>query len=103
MPSNYGLGDLQAADTTVLSTAVTVTNAATALPTTALAQRKSVYVFNNAAVGGQTVYIGSSAVTAAGGTPVPPQSGVGLDLGAHVSLNGITSTGTADVRVLEIA
>lgn len=82
---------------------MSVGTTATALPSSALANRRSVQVFNNAASGGTTLYVGHSGVTTSSGTPVPAQSAVAFNLGPGVSLYGIVGSGTVDVRVLEIA
>ena len=83
----------------VKSTAITVTTIATALPTTNLTNRRSVIVYNNSSA---VVYLGGSTVTSAQGFPVPSgQYSPPIDLSDRVTLYGIVSTSTADVRVLE--
>jgi hypothetical protein len=85
---------------TVLATAVSVTASATPLPVTALADRRSMTIFNNSSV---TVYVGGSSVTTANGMPVPAGAyGPSIDAGPRNIVYAIVATGTADVRVLEM-
>lgn len=81
--------------------AVTVTDTATALPTTNLSNRKAITVFNNSNL--NRVYLGGSGVTTANGYPLLPYQGLPLDLSDGAQLYGICDTGkTADCRVLEV-
>ena len=80
------------------ATAVTVTTAATLIPTTALTGRRSTVIHNNGAV---VVYLGNSSVTTADGLPISPNEKFSLDLDANVLLYGIVVTGTCELRVLE--
>lgn len=71
------------------------------LPTTALANRRGVVIYNNAS---STIYIGGSDVTSSNGMPVPASSySPALDAGSRLILYGITSSGSANVRVLEVS
>lgn len=92
-----------------LASAFSCTSAAAPAPTTALANRTSLCITNLSPH--TTVYVGHAAVTASTGTalaPAPTQTdgGTGVggtycdDVGAQ-PLSCITSTGTADVRLLE--
>lgn len=84
----------------VLATAITVSSTATLLPTTALANRRSLSAYNNSAA--TTIYIGGAGVTSATGTPVPAgTASPAFDIGPNVAVYGITASGTADTRVLE--
>lgn len=86
---------------TVQSTAVTVTAALTPLPGTALADRRSMTIFNNSSA--VIIYVGGSNVTSANGIPVFPGSyGPSLDAGPRNIVYAVTASGSADVRVLEL-
>lgn len=81
--------------------AITVTDAATKIPTTNLDNRKAITIFNNSS--SETVYIGGSSVTTSTGYPLLPYQGLPFDLGSGGQLYGICNTGkTASVRYLEI-
>jgi len=83
------------------TTAVTVSTMATALPPTPLANRRALIVYNASS---SIVYLGGSDVTTSNGLPLeastysPP-----FDAGVKMTLYGIVSSGTANVRVLEIS
>lgn len=82
-------------------TAISVSATPTALPTTALSDRRSIMVYNNDS---DTVYLGDASVTTSTGFPVPPSSySPSLDMGDTMVLYAVVGTGTADVRVLEIS
>jgi hypothetical protein len=84
----------------ILGTAVTVTNSATALPASALANRRTVIIQNR---GNNSIFIGPSGVTTANGVEVPKYSSMELSAGPSIALYGITAAGTADVRVTELS
>lgn len=85
---------------TVKASAVTVTATAAPLPATALADRRSMTIYNNGAV---TIYVGGSTVTSTTGIPVGAGLwGPSLDVGPLNLLYAITASGTSDVRVLEM-
>lgn len=88
------------ADTAIEDTAVTVTGSATALPTTALANRKSMIIAN---AGTAAVYVGGASVTIAIGIPLEPGEKMGLDVGPEVTVYAIRDSVNQDVRVLEFA
>lgn len=84
-----------------LSTAVTVTNTVTPLPSTPLANRRTLIVYNNSS---QTVEIGGSTMTFGTGLPIPASSfSPPLDAGIQMIVYGIVSSGTANVRILEVS
>jgi hypothetical protein len=85
------------------TTPATVSTSLTILPTYGvLANRRSMLIYNNSTT--VTIFIGGSDVTANNGLPVPPSSyGPPLDNGTRTILYGITSGGSADVRVMEIS
>lgn len=81
------------------ATAVTVSNTATPLPASPLANRRGIIIYNNGSV---TVFVGGATVTAAQGLPVAAGSyGPALEAGSTMLYYGITSTGSSDIRVLE--
>lgn len=84
--------------TTISAAAVSVTNAAT-LIAAADATRQSVIVQN---LGAADIYLGGSGVTAAAGLKVASGAALAIDK-TTAALYGITSAGTADVRVLSEA
>jgi hypothetical protein len=76
---------------------------ATALPTSALGNRKNLVIQNNSAV---SIYLGSATVTAAGATQgliIPKNSFMELEVGPAVSVFCIAASGTPSVNVLEMA
>lgn len=84
-----------------VSTAITVGTSAVGLPTTALASRRSLVVYNNDAVA--TLYVGGSNVTTTNGMPVPPLSySPAFDAGADMIVYGISTT-SINVRTLEVS
>jgi hypothetical protein len=85
----------------VKSVALTVTDTATKLPTTNLAKRRSLIVWNNDTT--NILWIGGSDVTVANGVPVKAQNySPAFDLADVANLYGICSTGqTVEVRILE--
>ena len=59
-------------------------------------------VYNNSST--VTIFIGGSDVTATNGLPVPPKSySPPIDAGVKMILYAVTSSSTANVRVLEIS
>ena len=84
----------------ILGTAVSVTNTATALPAAALANRRMVIIQNR---GNNSIFVGPAGVTTANGLEVPKYSSVELNAGPGVALYGITAAGSSDVRVTELS
>jgi hypothetical protein len=86
----------------VMTRTVTVGSTRVPLPGEVLSNRRAVIIFNND--NADTVYIGGANVTASDGLPVLPQTySPALDAGPRMILYGLTSSGTADVRVMEIS
>lgn len=97
--TNFNINPLRGV---VLTTTVSVGTSATALPETPLENRRSFMVFNNDA--SKTVYIGGSEVTAANGLPVLAQNySPTIDAGEKMIVYGVASSGTAEVRVIEVS
>lgn len=93
------LHTVDAAQDAVFS-AVTVTNSATDLVASDLANRRKILIQN---VSTRTVYIGESGVTTATGIRLSAGSSMELEAGPQVNLFAIAQGGSADVRVLELA
>ena len=86
----------------VHQTATSVTSTLTQLPSYGvLDNRRAIVFYNNSST--VTVYIGGSTVTSSTGLPLEPKSySPSFDSGPLQKWYGITSAGTADVRVIEI-
>jgi len=82
----------------IKSSAVSVGTTAVALPTTALAGRKSMVIKNN---GAAIVYLGHSGVSISNGYPLAAGAEVGLDIEQNLIIYGRIASGTVDVRLLE--
>lgn len=85
--------------TTVLCGARSVATSATALPASALAARRELWIYNN---GAAIIYLGPAGVTTSNGFPLFPNQSVSLAVGALV-IYGIVAAGTVEARILEIA
>lgn len=82
------------------SVSVSVTATATILHVSTNASSRDpqpIRIYNN---GAQTVFIGGTDVTTSTGTPVTSVSGVDLQFTSQETICGITTAGSADVRVL---
>lgn len=80
-----------------------VTSSATTLPTSALANRKTMMIQN---AGSASFWIGSATVTASGATTgieVPKASFIELEVGPAVTVYGITASGSVNANILEMA
>lgn len=84
----------------IASSAPSVTTTAAALVASALSGRRRMLIQN---LGNQAIFVGGASVTSSSGIRIPAGANVELELGAAVSLYGVTSAGTADVRILEMA
>lgn len=87
----------------IKTTAVTVGTGLTKLPDYGeLSSRRSLQIYNNSST--VTVFIGGSDVTATNGLPVPTTSySPVIDAGPKTILYGVTSSSTANVRVIEVS
>lgn len=83
------------------TTAQTLTSSLATIPAYGvLDNRRSVQFYNNSST--VTVYMGGSDVTSSTGIPVPPKSySPVIDAGIRMVLYGVTSSSTADIRVME--
>ena len=87
---------------TIKTTQTTVTHTLTPLPSYGqLINRRALQVYNNSST---TIYVGGSDVTTSNGIPVPAGSfSPILDAGYNVILYGVTVSGSADARIMEIS
>ena len=85
------------------TTSVTVRTTLTKLPSYGvLNNRRTMIIFNNSA--SVTVYVGGSDVTTTNGMPILAQSySPAIDAGVYMIIYGVTSSSTADVRVMEVS
>ena len=85
------------------STAVTVpATGVTPLPSPSLSNRRSLVAYNNDA--SATLYIGGSDVTASNGIPVPAGTySPAVDASPGLVVYGVSSSGSIDIRVLELS
>jgi hypothetical protein len=85
----------------ILGTAVTVTDTATALPASALANRRLAIIQNR---GSKSIFVGPAGVTSANGLEVPGKSSLEINCGPSVALFGICATGESSAtRVTELS
>lgn len=84
----------------VKTTSMTISTTAVAIPTSPVANRRSIQIYNNST---NDIYIGGEDVTTSNGIPVSPSSfSQALDMGQNMTLYGI-STGSSNIRILEIS
>jgi hypothetical protein len=89
-------------NTAIACVAVSVgSGAEVALPTSPLANRRRLIVQNRS--GSVSAFLGPTGVTSANGLELGPYAERVFELGPSVILYGRTSSGTADVRVLELS
>lgn len=84
----------------VAAAAQTINTTASQLAASPLANRRLLLVQNR---GDKSIFVGPTGVTTASGVEVPKGGSIELDAGPTVAVFAITATGTADVRVLEMA
>lgn len=83
------------------ATKILVSTTPTALPDTALSQRRSMIVFN---MSGNTIYLGGFDVTTASGFPVSDQGySPPIDAGDQMIIYAVSATPSAEVRVFEVS
>ena len=91
--------DLVALKGSIVSTAVTVGNTATKIPTTPLAGRRTLVIYHN---GTNDVFLGPSGVTIANGLVLDATNTISLDVSDGIDVYGIVAAGTEAVRCMEI-
>jgi hypothetical protein len=90
-----------APNSAIASDAVTVTDTETALPASALANRKKMIIQN---VGNKPIYLGPTGLSDADGLRIAAGANVEMELGPGITLYAICATGaSAEVRVFEVA
>ena len=96
------INDAALANTAILATAtaLAVANTSQAAVASSLADRKYLYLLNNA---NRTMFVGQSGVTAANGFPLAPQSMIELRAGAAIAPHFVTNQAGSEIRVLELA
>lgn len=95
----YNLNDPRVADTDFATTATSVTSTSGDLIGTALTSRKRLLIANE---GNRKMYIGKTTATTSD-FPIPPGAVLDLSIGPSIDLQAVTSTGTADARMLELS
>lgn len=80
------------------NTAITVGTTPTALPSSNLAGRMSIVIYNN---GSATVYIGNSTVSTSNGYPIAAGGQLFISIEEEVTIYCVVASATADVRILE--
>jgi hypothetical protein len=101
---NIASGDIDddLADTAILSSATAVSTTAVNVVTSALANRKHMYLAN---LGNKALYFGQSGVTVANGYPLFPREKLAARIGASVAPQIIGDAGASseDLRVMELS
>jgi hypothetical protein len=94
-------------DTALANTAIVaktnpldVVSTAEALVTSALANRKYLWVYNN---DNRTMFIGGTGVTTAAGFPIPPGAMLDMRAGPAVGIQWISDKVSHDARTLELS
>jgi hypothetical protein len=100
--ANTHLEVVDRSDDGLATSAVSVDNTVggTQLVSSALTERKYIEIQN---LENRTVFLGASGVTSSTGIRIPPRASWSGKVGPNISLYGITNSGTADVRILELA
>ena len=90
------------ADTAIENTATSVSTTAVNIVTSALANRKWVYLYNN---GNKALFFGKTGVTTANGFPMYSDTSLELRIGPSVAPQIIGGTGASseDLRVMELS
>lgn len=82
----------------VRSQSVTIGTTATAIPTSALTQRKILTLKN---MGTEQIYIGASDVTTSNGYALDPRDVFEMAIEEEITLYGVSTSGGQDLRILE--
>lgn len=88
------------ANSGLATSAISVANTATELVPAALTERKYLEIQN---LESKAVFLGGATVTSGTGIRIPARGSWSGEVGPNLSLYGIVSSGTADVRILELA
>lgn len=81
--------------------ATSITTTAAPIVATALTDRTTIHIQNR---GSQAIFIGCDAtVTSTNGTMIPKGGSAQFDFSDAVALHAVTNSGTADVRIIELA
>lgn len=90
------------ADVAMANSAISIDDTAggTNLVSSALTERKEITIQN---LDNKAVFVGTTGVTTSNGLRIPAKSSMTIKLGPNVSIFGITGSGTADIRILELA
>jgi len=84
----------------IASSAASVNTTAAALVGSALAGRRRLLIQN---LGANAIFLGGASVTTSNGIRIPAGANVELEIGAAVNLHSVCASGSADVRILEMA
>lgn len=98
--TNTDMQVVDRANDDIATTATSLSTTAAVVVTTALSERKYIEIQNNS---NKSIYIGGSGVTAADGLRVPAKSSWSGDVGPGVAMYAVASSGTPEIRVLELA
>lgn len=100
--TNTDLKVVDRADTAMANSAISIddTVGGTNLVSSALTERKEITIQN---LDSKAIYVGTTGVSVSNGIRIPAKSSMTLDLGANISVFAITPSGSADVRILELA
>ena len=87
-------------DAAAVAVSVDTTAGGIAIPTTALAGRRRILIQNT---GNHAIFVGKTGVTSTTGFRVAAGATLSLEIGQNIALFAIASSGTQNVRVLELA
>lgn len=96
----FTVSDAALANTAIANAASNTTTTASAIPASALANRKYAFIQN---LGNRSIFLGGSGVTTSNGLRLSPGGTLEMRLGAAVSLFRVTDSGTQDTRILELS
>lgn len=82
----------------VSATSLTINGTAAAIPSSALAGRMTLIIFNN---GTESLYLGGSGVTTNNGLPIDAGSSFTIDVNDSIDIYGISNGTNLDVRAFE--
>lgn len=100
MSTNGSMKVVDRANNGLATSAVSVASTATQLVVTALTERRHIEIQN---LDSSAIFLGGATVTTSNGIRIPARGSWSGEVGPSLSLYAITSSGTADVRILELA